>query len=59
MVAEVDGPIQPRHIEGRHLLDQNPEIEADIQHNRATCIVICGFVLYFVMNALAAQAQPA
>lgn len=59
VVAEVDGPIQPRHIEGRHLLDQNPEIEADIQHNRATCIVICGFVLYFVMNALAAQAQPA
>ena len=55
VLAEVDGPIQPHNIEVRHLLDQNPEIDADIQHNRATCTVICGFVLYFVMSALAAQ----
>jgi hypothetical protein len=55
VLAEVDGPIQPHNIEAQHLLDQNPEVAADIQHNHATYTVICGFVLYFVMSALAVQ----
>jgi hypothetical protein len=55
VLGGVGEPIQPHHIEGRHLLDQNPEIEANIQHNRATCTVMCGFLLYIVMHVLAAQ----